>query len=45
MAFWETYATHMAIVVSGMVGVLMTFFVEHLRSRREHKKEGISRKL
>jgi hypothetical protein len=45
MAFWETYATHMAIVVSGMVGVLMTFFVEHLRSRREHKKEGMKRKL
>jgi hypothetical protein len=43
MAFWETYATHMAIVVSGMVGVLMTFFVEHLRSRREHKKEGMRR--
>ena len=26
MAFWDTYATHMAIVVSGMVGVLMAFF-------------------
>jgi hypothetical protein len=43
MAFWDTYATHIAIVVSGMVGVLMTFFVEHLRSRREHKKEGMRR--
>jgi hypothetical protein len=43
MAFWDTYATHLAIVVSGMVGVLMTFFVEHLRSRREHKKEGMRR--
>jgi hypothetical protein len=32
----------MAIVVSGMVGVLMTFLVE-LRSRREHKKEGMRR--
>lgn len=38
MAIWDTYATHIAIVVSGMVGVLMTFFVEHLRSRREHRK-------
>jgi len=43
MAIWDTYATHIAIVVSGMVGVLMTFFVEHLRSRRERKKEGIRR--
>ena len=43
MAFWDTYATHMAIVVSGMVGVLMAFFVEHLRSRREHKKGGMRR--
>ena len=43
MAFWDTYATHMTIVVSGMVGVLMAFFVEHLRSRREHKKGGMRR--
>ena len=43
MAFWDTYATHMTIVVSGMVGVLMAFFVEHLRSRREHKK-GVMRR-
>jgi hypothetical protein len=25
IAIWDTYATHMAIIVSGMVGVLMTF--------------------
>ena len=37
MTVWDTYATHIAIVASGMVGVLVTFLVEHLRSRREHK--------
>jgi hypothetical protein len=43
MALRDTYATHLAIVVSGTVGVLMTFFVKHLRSRREHKKNGMRR--
>ncbi|MPZ08398.1 MAG: hypothetical protein GEU26_18620 [Nitrososphaeraceae archaeon] len=42
MAIWDTYATHIAIVVSGMVGVLMTFFVEHLRSRREHRNRNLN---
>jgi hypothetical protein len=42
MTFWDTYATHIAIVVSGMVGVLMTFFVEHLRSRREHRNRNLT---
>jgi hypothetical protein len=43
MAFWDTYATHMAIVVSGMMGVLMTILAEHLRNRKERKKEGMRR--
>jgi hypothetical protein len=43
MAFWETYATHMAIVVSGMMGVLMTILAEHLRNRKERKKQGLRR--
>jgi hypothetical protein len=38
MAVWDTYSTFIAIVASGMVGVLLTFIVEHRRSRREHKK-------
>jgi len=38
MAFWDTYATFIAIVVSGMVGVLLTFVVEYRRSRRVHKE-------
>jgi hypothetical protein len=42
MTFWDTYATHIAIVVSGMVGVLMTFLVEHLRSRREHRNRNLT---
>ena len=42
MTIWDTYATHIAIVVSGMVGVLMTFFVEHLRSRREHRNRNLT---
>jgi hypothetical protein len=36
--FWTTYATTIAIVLSGMVGVLMTFIVEHMRRRKEHKQ-------
>jgi hypothetical protein len=43
MAFWETYATHMAIVVSGMMGVLMTILAEHLRNRKERKKQRLRR--
>ena len=43
MAFWDTYATHMAIVVSGMMGVLMTILAEHLRNRKERKKQGLRR--
>ena len=37
MALWDTYATHIAIIASGMVGVLVTFLVEHLRSKRQPK--------
>jgi hypothetical protein len=36
--FWTTYATTIAIVLSGMVGVLMTFIVDHMRRRKEHKQ-------
>jgi hypothetical protein len=41
MTIWDTYATHIAIVVSGMVGVLVTFLVEHLKSRREHRNRNL----
>jgi hypothetical protein len=34
-AFWDKYATNIAIVASGMVGVLVTLFVERLRSKRQ----------
>jgi hypothetical protein len=39
MAFWDTYATHMAIVVSGMVEVLMTFFGTSEKQKRTQKRK------
>jgi hypothetical protein len=43
--FWTTYATTIAIVLSGMVGVLMTFIVEHMRRRKEHRVRNTNRVL
>jgi hypothetical protein len=43
MTIWDTYATTIAIVASGMVGVLVTFLVEHLRSRREHRNRNLKK--
>ena len=36
-AFWVTYGSVISLFASGMVGAFATLFVEHLRSRREHK--------
>jgi hypothetical protein len=36
-AFWDTYGVSIGIVAGGMMGTFATLFVEHLRSRREHK--------
>ena len=36
-AFWVTYGEVISLFASGMVGAFATLFVEHLRSRREHK--------
>jgi hypothetical protein len=37
MAFWVTYGTPLVILASGAVGVFSSFFIDHLRRRREHK--------
>ena len=37
MVFWGTYGTPLVILASGMVGAFSTFFIDYLRSRREHK--------
>ena len=37
MAFLGTYATPLVILASGLVGVFSSFFIDHLRRRREHK--------
>jgi hypothetical protein len=35
--FWVTYGTPIAILAGGVVGAFSTFFIDHLRNRREHK--------
>jgi hypothetical protein len=35
--FWVTYGTPIAILAGGVVGAFSTFFIDHLRSRREQK--------
>jgi hypothetical protein len=37
MAFWVTYGTPIVILAGGAVGAFSTFFIDHLKSRREHK--------
>ena len=37
MAFLSSYATPLVILASGLVGVFSSFFIDHLRRRREHK--------
>ena len=37
MAFLASYATPLVILASGLVGVFSSFFIDHLRRRREHK--------
>jgi hypothetical protein len=37
MAFWVTYGTPIVILSGGAVGAFSTFFIDHLRRRREHK--------
>ena len=37
-AFSVTYGTPLAIVAAGIVGAFMTFFIDHLRRRRERKR-------
>ena len=38
MAFWITYGTAIVILGSGAAGVFATFFIDYLKSKREHKK-------
>jgi hypothetical protein len=42
MAFWVTYGTPLVILAGGAVGAFSTFFIDYMRSRREHKKKSIS---
>jgi hypothetical protein len=35
--FWVTYGTPIAILAGGVVGAFSTFFIDHLRSKREQK--------
>ncbi|HKG71922.1 MAG TPA: hypothetical protein VKA87_08485 [Nitrososphaeraceae archaeon] len=37
MAFWVTYGTPLVILAGGAVGAFSSFFIDYLRSRREHK--------
>jgi hypothetical protein len=37
-AFSVTYGTPLAIVAAGIVGAFMTFFIDHLRRRKERKR-------
>jgi hypothetical protein len=37
MAFWVTYGTPIVILAGGAVGAFSTFFIDYLRSRKEHK--------
>ena len=37
MAFWVTYGTPIVILAGGAVGAFSTFFIDYLKSRREHK--------
>ncbi len=36
--FWVTYGTPMAILAGGFVGAFATYFIDYLRSRREHRQ-------
>jgi len=36
-AFWVTFGTPLVALTGVVVGVFSTFFIEHLKSRREHK--------
>jgi hypothetical protein len=36
-AFWLTYGTPIVILAGGAVGAFSTFFIDYLKSRREHK--------
>jgi hypothetical protein len=36
-AFWGTYGEVVSLFAAGIVGAFATMFVDHLRSRREHK--------
>ena len=37
MAFWVTYGTPIVILAGGAVGAFSTFFIDYLKSRKEHK--------
>ncbi len=37
MASWVTYGTPLVILAGGAVGAFSTFFIDYMRSRREHK--------
>jgi hypothetical protein len=37
MAFWVTYGTPLVILAGGAVGAFSSFFIDYMRSRREHK--------
>jgi hypothetical protein len=36
--FWVTYGTPMTILAGGFVGAFATYFIDYLRSRKEHKQ-------
>ncbi|MEP6577099.1 MAG: hypothetical protein ABJB85_11785 [Nitrososphaerota archaeon] len=36
-AFWVTYGTPIVGLTGVVVGAFSTFFIDHLKSRREHK--------
>jgi hypothetical protein len=36
-AFWVTYGTPLVGLTGVIVGAFSTFFIDHLKSRREHK--------
>jgi len=37
MGFWNVWGDAVALVIAGAVGAFATFFVDQLKSRREHK--------
>ncbi len=43
-AFWTTYGNGISIFAAGIVGAFATFFIDLLKSRREHKKNISTRK-